>query len=73
MWLWEPTGGRRLCCRLDRAIQRAEPGLSCPQILELLSQILQTDSLRAIQFWLLYAPPDGEAPPHARSHASGGC
>ncbi|XP_072827455.1 protein TBATA isoform X2 [Vicugna pacos] len=27
------------------------------QILELLSQILQTDSLNAIQFWLLYAPP----------------
>ncbi|XP_032744576.1 protein TBATA [Rattus rattus] len=26
-------------------------------ILELLCQILQTDSLRAIQFWLLYAPP----------------
>ncbi|XP_057386627.1 protein TBATA [Balaenoptera acutorostrata] len=26
-------------------------------ILELLSQILQTDSLNAIQFWLLYAPP----------------
>ncbi|KAM7072761.1 protein TBATA isoform 2-T5 [Molossus nigricans] len=26
-------------------------------ILELLSQILQTDSLSAIQFWLLYAPP----------------
>ncbi|MBW00444.1 Protein TBATA, partial [Eschrichtius robustus] len=29
-------------------------------ILELLSQILQTDSLNAIQFWLLYAPPKGE-------------
>ncbi|KAB0398335.1 hypothetical protein E2I00_001295, partial [Balaenoptera physalus] len=27
------------------------------EILELLSQILQTDSLNAIQFWLLYAPP----------------
>ncbi|ELK09561.1 Protein SPATIAL [Pteropus alecto] len=26
-------------------------------ILELLCQILQTDSLNAIQFWLLYAPP----------------
>ncbi|XP_037055812.1 protein TBATA isoform X1 [Peromyscus leucopus] len=26
-------------------------------ILELLCQILQTDSLHAIQFWLLYAPP----------------
>ncbi|XP_029056838.1 protein TBATA isoform X3 [Monodon monoceros] len=26
-------------------------------ILELLSQILQTDSLNAIRFWLLYAPP----------------
>ncbi|XP_057593471.1 protein TBATA isoform X2 [Hippopotamus amphibius kiboko] len=26
-------------------------------ILELLSQVLQTDSLNAIQFWLLYAPP----------------
>uniref|UniRef100_A0A8C5LF42 Thymus, brain and testes associated n=1 Tax=Jaculus jaculus TaxID=51337 RepID=A0A8C5LF42_JACJA len=26
-------------------------------ILELLCQVLQTDSLRAIQFWLLYAPP----------------
>uniref|UniRef100_A0A8C3YKY4 Thymus, brain and testes associated n=1 Tax=Catagonus wagneri TaxID=51154 RepID=A0A8C3YKY4_9CETA len=26
-------------------------------VLELLSQILQTDSLNAIQFWLLYAPP----------------
>ncbi|XP_029787705.1 protein TBATA isoform X13 [Suricata suricatta] len=26
-------------------------------ILELLCQILQTDSLRAIQFWLLHAPP----------------
>lgn len=33
---------------------------SCPQILELLCQILQTDSLSAIQFWLLYAPPKGE-------------
>ncbi|XP_049999755.1 protein TBATA isoform X3 [Alexandromys fortis] len=29
-------------------------------ILELLCQILQTDSLSAIQFWLLYAPPKGE-------------
>ncbi|KAG5194675.1 hypothetical protein JEQ12_012951 [Ovis aries] len=28
-------------------------------ILELLSQILQTDSLNAIQFWLLYAPTKG--------------
>lgn len=36
-------------------------GLSfCPQILELLCQILQTDSLSAIQFWLLHAPPKGE-------------
>lgn len=33
---------------------------SCPQVLELLCQILQTDSLSAIQFWLLYAPPKGE-------------
>ncbi|XP_070326886.1 protein TBATA isoform X5 [Odocoileus virginianus] len=29
---------------------------SMQRILELLSQILQTDSLNAIQFWLLYAP-----------------
>lgn len=35
---------------------------SYTQILELLCQILQTDSLRAIQFWLLYAPPKGEDP-----------
>lgn len=52
-----------------------DPGLSsCPQILELLSQILQTDSLNAIQFWLLYAPAKGEdivlGP---GSHLSGGC
>ena len=40
---------------------------SCPQILELLCQILQTDSLSAIQFWLLYAPPKGEDA--ARAHA----
>lgn len=33
---------------------------SCPQILELLCQILQTDSLNAIQFWLLHAPVKGE-------------
>ncbi|XP_059518449.1 protein TBATA [Myotis daubentonii] len=30
-------------------------------ILELLCQILQTDSLSAIQFWLLYAPPKEKA------------
>lgn len=33
---------------------------SFTQILELLCQILQTDSLSAIQFWLLYAPPKGK-------------
>ncbi|KAI4529345.1 hypothetical protein MG293_020593 [Ovis ammon polii] len=32
-------------------------------ILELLSQILQTDSLNAIQFWLLYAPTKATAHP----------
>ncbi|KAF7479175.1 Hypothetical predicted protein [Marmota monax] len=32
----------------------------CLQILELLCQILQTDSLSAVQYWLLYATPTGE-------------
>lgn len=64
----EPTsGGRHLRCRLEQAIQRTDPRLSCPQILELLCQILQTDSLSAIQFWLLFAPPKGETQPHPRS------
>lgn len=63
MWLWEPTlGGRHLC-----ATQHTDPGLfSCPQVLELLCQILQTDSLSAIQFWLLYAPSTGETKPRAQ-------
>lgn len=59
--------GRRLCCQLEHAVQHTDPGLSsCPQILELLCQILQTDSLNAIQFWLLYAPPKGETQPCAQ-------
>lgn len=59
--------GRRLCWQLEHAVQHINPGLSsCPQILELLCQILQTDSLSAIQFWLVYAPPKGEAQPHTR-------
>ncbi|OBS79159.1 hypothetical protein A6R68_18436, partial [Neotoma lepida] len=41
------------------AEHRSEPGKKA-FLLELLCQILQTDSLRAIQFWLLYAPPKGE-------------
>ncbi|XP_063566081.1 protein TBATA isoform X15 [Gorilla gorilla gorilla] len=32
-------------------------GRGTGQVLELLCQILETDSLSAIQFWLLYAPP----------------
>lgn len=44
-------------CHLDTLTQGL---LSCQQILELLCQILQTDSLSAIQFWLLHAPPKGE-------------
>ncbi|XP_040588384.1 protein TBATA isoform X7 [Mesocricetus auratus] len=55
--------------RRSRQGQRGHPSgsdggaqASIPQdqdllILELLCQILQTDSLNAIQFWLLYAPP----------------
>ncbi len=43
-------------------------------ILELLSQILQTDSLNAIQFWLLYAPPKGEDTVWGQEpDLSGGC
>lgn len=53
----------------------ADPDLSsCPQILELLSQILQTDSLNSIQFWLLYAPAKGEDTVLGPGpHLSGGC
>nr|XP_054098934.1 protein TBATA isoform X12 [Callithrix jacchus] len=39
-------------------------------VLELLCQILETDSLSAIQFWLLYAPPKGEDT--ARQHCLSG-
>ncbi|EPY83740.1 hypothetical protein CB1_000533022 [Camelus ferus] len=39
------------------AVFTKENELKNKKILELLSQILQTDSLNAIQFWLLYAPP----------------
>nr|XP_025706040.1 protein TBATA isoform X2 [Callorhinus ursinus] len=39
------------------AIFTKENELKSKEILELLCQILQTDSLSAIQFWLLYAPP----------------
>ncbi|KAF4018893.1 hypothetical protein G4228_010440 [Cervus hanglu yarkandensis] len=38
------------------AIFTKESELKSKEILELLSQILQTDSLNSIQFWLLYAP-----------------
>ena len=44
---------------------------SCPQVLELLCQILQTDSLSAIQFWLLYAPPKGEDTAGAQKEGPG--
>ncbi|XP_012519419.1 PREDICTED: protein TBATA [Propithecus coquereli] len=55
-------------CRSSRQGQRSQPSsrdggvqaiLQDQEllILELLCQILQTDSLSAIQFWLLYAPP----------------
>ncbi|XP_057593475.1 protein TBATA isoform X5 [Hippopotamus amphibius kiboko] len=37
-------------------------------ILELLSQVLQTDSLNAIQFWLLYAPPKANPRRRRRHH-----
>ncbi|XP_022273245.1 protein TBATA isoform X74 [Canis lupus familiaris] len=39
------------------AVFTKENELKSKEVLELLCQILQTDSLSAIQFWLLYAPP----------------
>lgn len=53
--------GRGPCVGWNVLSGHTDPGLSsCPQILELLCQILQTDSLSAIQFWLLSAPSKGE-------------
>ncbi|XP_030190088.1 protein TBATA [Lynx canadensis] len=64
-----PTGTRAIGHRHSRQDPRIYPSgkdgrvqtFKLPDqellILELLCQILQTDSLSAIQFWLLYAPP----------------
>lgn len=67
--------GRACVAGWNRPSSHTDPGLSsCPQILELLSQILQTDSLNAIQFWLLYAPPKGEDTVWGQEpDLSGGC
>lgn len=56
---WCPQTHSGLLCRVERVWGLTSP-FFCPQTLELLCQILQTDSLSAIQFWLLYAPPQGE-------------